>query len=174
MNGEKISGPHVAKIGDILRVGRLQFEVVIDHVKPSNKKPRVQDVVEAAARTASAASSKPPLIEDSITSWLIEDEDADPASDESKSAIKNAETIQLKLEETLALNHEGFGRQKKADSSLEDSTENADDLTLSETSDKDGKKKKSKPGKLPPVPKMSHGSSTNAADDVLRRFFNRR
>ena len=58
VNGEQITAPHVAKSGDSLRVGRLQLEVVIDHVKPSNKKPKVQDVVEAAARTATAASSQ--------------------------------------------------------------------------------------------------------------------
>ncbi len=108
VNGEQISAPHVAKSGDSLRIGRLQFELVIDHVKPGNKKPKVQDVVEAAARTATAASAKKASIEDSIADWLIDDED-DPSTD-TQAAIKNAETIQMKLEETMSLNREEFGR----------------------------------------------------------------
>lgn len=167
VNGEQIAAPHVAKSGDSLRVGRLQFEVVIDHVKPGNKKPKIQGVVEAASRTASTASSKKNSLDDSIADWLV-DEDDGPSTD-TKTAIKNAETIQMKLEETLSLNREEFGRSAKG---VDDSTEDLEDLTLA---DDDGKKKKKKqPGKLPPVPKMSHGSSTTAADDVLRRFFNRR
>ena len=168
VNGEQISEPHVAKAGDTLRVGRLQFEVVIDHVKPGNKKPKVQGVVEAAARTATAAKSKNSSIDDSIADWLVDDDDDDEPSTDTKSAIKTAETIQMNLEETLALDREELGSTESKNAS--DSTEDSDDLTVTETS---GKKKK-KPGKLPPVPKMNHGSSTTAADDVLRKFFNRR
>ena len=160
VNGEKISSEHVAKSGDSLRVGRLQFEVVIDHVKPGNKKPKVTGIVEAAARTASAASSKKPSIEDSIADWLVADED-DPPSTDSGMRLTNAETIQLNLEDTLAISRD---KVEDEESSPKDSTE---EIEL------DPKSKK-KPGKLPPVPKMKHGSSTTAADDVLRKFFNRR
>ena len=53
VNGKQLEKRHKAKSGDSLRVGRLQFEVVIDPVKASTKKPRVAGVVEAASRTAS-------------------------------------------------------------------------------------------------------------------------
>ena len=37
INGKTIEQPHVVQIGDVLRVGRLQFEVVLDHAKPVTK-----------------------------------------------------------------------------------------------------------------------------------------
>lgn len=151
VNGKQLKETHIAKSGDSLRVGRLQFEVVIDPVKASTKKPRVESVVEAASRTAS--SKRKASLEDSITDWLSDDEDEE---DLSNSKIASAETIQLNLEETSV-----FGERRKNDGPKEEE----------DSSDGGGKKK---PGKLPPVPKSNHESSTTAADDVLRKFFNRR
>lgn len=176
VNGEKIADPHEAKSGDTVRVGRLQFEVVIDHVKPGNKKPKVQGVVDAAARTAaSAASAKDGSIEDSIADWLV-DEEEEPSRD-SRAALKNAETIQLNLEDTLALKREDVLKRNKSEddsASSDDSSSELEEVAEEQESSAKNKKKKKQPGKLPPVPKMSHGTSTTAADDVLRKFFNRR
>jgi len=36
VNGKKLESVHVAKVGDTLRIGRLQFEILIDHGKPGN------------------------------------------------------------------------------------------------------------------------------------------
>lgn len=171
VNGERITEPHIAKVGDSLRVGRLQFEVIIDHVKPGNKKPKINDVVEAAARTASAGAAKQPSIEDSIADWLVDD---DEPNTEEKLEINTAETIQMQLADTLAIDRE---KLEKNNNGVDNSTVDLDstDLGLSSSdSKKDKKKKKKEPGKLPPVPKMSQGTSTTAADDVLRKFFNRR
>ena len=55
--------------------------------------------------------------------------------------------------------------EQKSDDSMSDLND--------DTVETDPKKKKKK-GKLPPVPKFSHDDSTNAADHVLRKFFNRR
>lgn len=151
VNGKQLEQSHVAKSGDSLRVGRLQFEVVIDPVKASTKKPRVESVVEAAARTAS--SKKKLSLEDSITDWLSDDDGE--VDERSNSTISSAETVQLNLEETSV-----FGAPRKNDSVNE-----AD----SAITDAKGKAKK-----LPPLPKHKHESSTTAADDVLRKFFNRR
>ena len=152
VNGKQLTETHVAKSGDSLRIGRLQFEVVIDPVKASAKKPRVGDVVEAAARTA---QNKRPSLEDSITDWLTDSED-DPNTAE-RSAIASSETIQLNLEETSV-----FGTSKK-------------DPVAEEGESKDEESpSKGGPKKLPPMPKRQHDSSTTAADDVLKKFFNRR
>ena len=152
VNGKQLTETHVAKSGDSLRIGRLQFEVVIDPVKASAKKPRVGDVVEAAARTA---QNKRPSLEDSITDWLTDSED-DPNTAE-RSAIASSETIQLNLEETSV-----FGTSKK--DPVAEEGESKDDESPS----------KGGPKKLPPMPKRQHDSSTTAADDVLKKFFNRR
>lgn len=152
VNGKQLTETHVAKSGDSLRIGRLQFEVVIDPVKASAKKPRVGDVVEAAARTA---QNKRPSLEDSITDWLTDSED-DPNTAE-RNAIASSETIQLNLEETSV-----FGTSKK-------------DPVAEEGKSKDEESpSKGGPKKLPPMPKRQHDSSTTAADDVLKKFFNRR
>ncbi len=150
VNGKQLTETHVAKSGDSLRIGRLQFEVVIDPVKASAKKPRVGDVVEAAARTA---QNKRTSLEDSITDWLTDAED-DPNTAE-RDAIASSETIQLNLEETSV-----FGSAKRES--------NSDETGDEEASSEDG------PKKLPPMPKRQHDSSTTAADDVLKKFFNRR
>jgi len=152
VNGKQLEDSHVAKSGDSLRVGRLQFEIVIDPVKASTKKPKVGNVVEAAARTASSKKQKQSL-EDSITDWLSDEDD-----DRSHSTISSAETVQLNLEETSV-----FGTPRKNEPKPEDEEE-----------ENESKGKKGKAKKLPPLPKFKHESSTTAADDVLRKFFNRR
>ncbi len=149
VNGKQLTESHTAKSGDSLRVGRLQFEVVIDPIKASTKKPRVAGVVEAASRTA--ASKKKMSLEDSITDWLSDDDGDD------SQAIASAETIQLNIEETSV-----FGAIRKNDSISE------------QESEEEGKTASKGKKKLPPIPKFKHESSTSAADDVLKKFFNRR
>ena len=164
VNGNAITETHIARAGDSVRIGRLQFQLVIDPVKASAKKPKVSDVVDAASRTA---NKKPASLEDSISDWLLEggDEDDMPNTDEKK-IISSAETIQLSLEETTA-----FRKDLDKKDSL---NETSGETELDGDSKADDKKKKSKPMKLPPLPKFQHESSTTAADDVLRKFFNRR
>ena len=74
LNGERISGKVKMQVGDRLRVGRLQFEVLIDHGSPSRKKPRVTSIKDAAQRTAEGGAN---LDEDSITDWLFEAEQSE-------------------------------------------------------------------------------------------------
>lgn len=155
VNGEQITEPYVAKVGDTLRVGRLQFEVMIDHVQPSNKKPKVQGVAEAAARTLATAANGD-LTEESITDWLSQ-----PSVEEDTKSL--TETQQFSLENTPT---KMFVR---SDEISESSDAVDDDLPP-------GKKKAKKQGprKLPARPNSKTESSKSAADDVLRRFFNRR
>jgi pSer/pThr/pTyr-binding forkhead associated (FHA) protein len=164
VNGEQLEGVHSVQVGDTLRVGRLQFELIVDHAQPGAKKPKVENVIEAASRTR----SQPGSIEDSITDWLAED------LDDSRADYK---TVQFNLEETMAMSKAAAEAKEKEEEtkSVEDSVSGLEDETI-EADTKEGKKKKKKKekGKLPPVPKFSHDDSTNAADDVLRKFFNRR
>ena len=149
VNGKQLEKRHKAKSGDSLRVGRLQFEVVIDPVKASTKKPRVAGVVEAASRTAS--KKKKMSLEDSITDWLTDEDDDDSSS------FNSAETVQLNIEETTV-----FGKKIKKENEGEEEEEEQEEPKA------DGK------GKFKLPPKAKHESSTSAADDVLKKFFNRR
>ena len=164
VNGVQLEGSHRAKSGDKLRVGRLQFEVVIDPMESGNKKPKVAGVVDAANRSVGKAASG--SIEDSISDWLNEDLEDSPGR---LLGSENNDTIHMDLDQTASL-LEGSEEEdsKEEQSTIESSA--ADQPTIENEPEK---KEKKKPGKLPPVPKFSHGDSKTAADDVLRRFFNR-
>ena len=156
VNGEKIEKDYVAKVGDRLRVGRLQFEVLIDHMEPGNKKPKVQGVAEAAARTATAGGGDE-LDDESITDWLA------PNNDDSTKSL--TDTQQFSLEETPT---KMFVRSDE----LSESELRAP--ATGEDSEDSGSKKHKKYKKLPQKQAAKADSSKSAADDVLRKFFNRR
>ncbi len=157
VNGEKIEKPHDAKSGDTLRVGRLQFEVVIDHAQPGTKKPRVAGVADAAKRTAVVGQSG--FDEGSITDWL-----ADTGKEESSRAMQD--TVQFSLEETPT---KMFTRSDEISESIVPPPTAAVDIRESDSNV--GKKKYKK---LPFRETVRSESTKNAADDVLRKFFNRR
>lgn len=156
VNGQMLAGVHQAKAGDTLRVGRLQFEVVIDHAEPGLKKPKVEGVAEAAARTANAALGGE-LDEDSITDWLT------ISPEESRQSLHD--TTHFSLENTKT---KLFVRSDE----LENTPKPLSGEEISESDSKSGKKDKFK--KLPEVQNQKSESSKGAADDVLRKFFNRR
>jgi pSer/pThr/pTyr-binding forkhead associated (FHA) protein len=163
VNGIRIAGAVEAESGQAVRIGRLQFEMVIDQVEAGTKKPKVANVVEAASRTAS--SNPKASLDDSINDWLMEVGDDDPSTAE-REILKSADTIQLNFEETTAIRKESVDRAQESS----DSDSRSQDSSTSFF----GKKAKAKPMKLPPIEKPKHDSSTSAADDVLKKFFNRR
>jgi predicted component of type VI protein secretion system len=157
VNGEKLSGPCTARSGDTLRVGRLQFEVVIDHAQPGAKKPPVAGVADAARRTAD--STQHGFDEDSITDWL-----SVSAQEEPGKVLQD--TTHFSLEETPT---KMFTRSDELSESSSDTPTAPDDI-----SESDSKTRKKRFNKLPPRKAARAESSRNAADDVLRKFFNRR
>ncbi len=150
VNGEQLTEKHKGRSGDTVRVGRLQFELVLDPARAS-KKAKVTNVVEAAARTASNGKAG---LEDSISDWL-----AVQGTDEGEEA--KSETIQFSLEETQSL----------FDSSSQLEPESGE-LLQGEEAGTDEKQQGA--GKLPPVPKKLARDSKAAADEALKKFFNRR
>ena len=163
LNDAKLTKPTVAKNGDRLRVGRLEFEFVLDPVK-SAKNPKVKDVVDAASRTASTAKSvKKSSIEDSISDWLVDEDDDSPFDDPDFDA---SETVQFSLEETRE-----FVRNSEEEVAEKEVAEKEEVKATDAKAKRIDKKKK---GKLPPRPKKSHGDSTDAADDILKKLLNRR
>ena len=166
VNGIKLDGPHKATSGDSLRVGRLQFEIVVDMAIASAKKPKVKGVVEAASRAAT--SKKKMSLEDSISDWLMDDDE--PTTSE-REKMASAETLQLNLEDTSV-----FGKGKAVRDEMrrrEKEEQKAKEAEAASGSSKG----KAKPKKLPKLPQddgVQHGNSTSAADDVLKKFFKRR
>jgi pSer/pThr/pTyr-binding forkhead associated (FHA) protein len=148
----------VLKPGDELRIGKLKFEVLIEHGLQANKKPEVADVQDAAARTVEAANESRFEAVD-VSSWLDEADQIDRVR-----KLSDPETRQFRLDDA-----------KKAESS---SAEDSTDLSVDETTAKLEKKrppKKQPPQKLPEgLKKSMKDSSRDAADDALKRFFSGR
>ncbi len=172
VNGNLIDGEFSASPGDVLRVGKLQFEFIIDVAQPSVKKPKVTGVADAVARTRSNGQvADESITDESITDWL-----AQPV-ETSKSLT---ETKQFRFDETPTKMFVKSGETADKNGSVDQ-----DDSTVGDSAEGDSskgdepksgkfKKKKVKPGKLPDRPKDVAESSKGAADDVLRKFFNRR
>lgn len=171
INGLKLDGPHNVSSGDSLRVGRLQFEIVVDLAIAGAKKPKVKGVVEAASRAATA--KKKLSLEDSISDWLMDDED-EPSTNE-RDQLASAETLQLNLEDTSV-----FGKGKAVRDEMRRREKEAQEAKEAEEASGSAKSKgkgKAKPMKLPKLPQddgAKQGNSTTAADDVLKKFFKRR
>lgn len=160
INGSQITGPYKPQAGDILRVGQLQFELVIDYAEPSIKRPKVEGVAQAAERTAKTRSPGNDL-DDSITDWLTDGEEAANLRDTTMLSLEDTKNILAEAERKAK--EKTIEKERLKDSGIHDSS-----IEESPSSEKKG------PGKLPPKPKFSHDSSKVAADDVLRKFFNRR
>jgi pSer/pThr/pTyr-binding forkhead associated (FHA) protein len=143
----------VVKAGDIIRVGKLEFEVVITVPIGGPKKPHVKDVSDAADRTVKAGSSDSRFEDVDIGSWLDE---ADQIDRVRKSA--DPDTRQLKLDETQTV-----------------TTGESGEITIPEeeqSKQRAGKRPaKQTPGKLPKNAKAMTTDSREAADAALKKFF---
>jgi predicted component of type VI protein secretion system len=71
VNGQKIPGEHELRTGDKIKVGPLEFEVLLSTSVSGKKKPKVHSVQEAAARTVESAA--PRDNEHDIDEWLNEE-----------------------------------------------------------------------------------------------------
>lgn len=156
VNETKLEGEVVAKVGDQLRVGRLIFEVVIDHAVAGSKKPKVEGVKEVAARTASQAPEA--VDEESITDWLSQ-----PAEADTDMNRRNTETRQFMMDETERQLLEQLGAEAKAAKDEKEKKKKDDEQT-----------KTREPGKLPSRQSADSADSRDAASQMLRKFFNRR
>lgn len=154
--------------GDKLRVGKLDFEVVIEHGLQAPKKPEVSDMGDAAARTVEAGSHDSRFEEVDVDSWLNEADQIDRVR-----KLSDPETRQFQIKSGVIAEGEAVSESDDSSGDGSDSTE----LSVSEASESDGKKKrdKKKPGKLPKdFQKSITDNSRDAADTALKRFFSGR
>jgi len=158
----------VLRGGDELRVGKLMFELVVEHGLQAAKKPEVADVGDAAARTVEAGSHDSRFEAVDVGAWLDEADQIDRVR-----KMADPETRQFKVED-LELESDVTG------SSDSDSVSDSTELSVDESSADDSSKrklpeKKAKPGKLPAnVKKAMTDNSRDAADNALKRFFSGR
>jgi pSer/pThr/pTyr-binding forkhead associated (FHA) protein len=153
VNEERVADEAVLLSGDILRVGPLQFELMIEQSPAKAKRPKVADIKEAVARTAEGSSVASTADLGDVTQWL------DEADTQDRSRRNDPETRQFRLDEA-------------GDSSVSVAeAKPSDTKTLAQ-----GPKRPDKqaPGKLPPRPATQKADSREAAADMLRKFFNRR
>ncbi len=153
----------VLKAGDELRIGKLSFELLIEHGLTSAKKPEVADMGEAAARMVEAGATDSRFEALDVNAWLDEADQIDRVR-----KLSDPETRQFRVEDTI----EKSDADSKVDS--DDSTElSVDDADSGSSRRK--RPEKQKPGKLPEhLRKAMTENSRDAADDALKRFFSGR
>ncbi len=152
VNGEKVETEQVLKMGDQLRIGPLEFEVLIDHTLGASKKPKVQDIQEAASRTAGNSSTGTDEVD--ISSWLMEHD-----AIERERRASEPDTRQFKLPEISA-----------------DAVDETSEVPSEEIAQEKKRRipdKNQKPGKLPKIEKESAKDTRSAAEDTLNKMFKR-
>lgn len=157
VNGQKIIEETMLLSGDILKVGPLEFELVIEHTAAKLKRPLVKDIKDAATRMVSSSASASNHDLGDVTQWLDE---ADQAAKYRK--VADPDTRQFRVDDTSS-NLPGPDDPVAA---ME---------TKAEEPETDKKPtKKQPPGKLPPRPSAQAKDSREAAADMLKKLFNRR
>ncbi len=152
----------VLRAGDQLRIGKLMFEIVIEHGLQAAKKPQVTDVGDAAARTVEAGSSDSRCEAVDVSAWLDEADQIDRVR-----KLSDPETRQFRLDKIDGDEVEG---SDSTDLSVGESVTSSADAIAERK-----ERKKKGPGKLPKdFQKSMTDNSRDAADDALKRFFSGR
>lgn len=161
VNGERVVGQTPLKTGDKLSVGQLVFEVHASHADPMQRRPKVKDVRDAAARIAAPAG---PDEDTDVSEWLLGDTSGaihmdTKASDLARTIAGTADTVE-----------DLFGQ---ADSTPGDST--VAPIPAAKASDsKAAAAAKKGPGKLPVVPAVATKDSREAAAEMLKKILRNR
>lgn len=157
----------VLKHGDVLKVGKLTFEMVIDHGLGGAKKPQVKDVKDAAARTVKGAADSR-FEEVDISSWLDEADQIERVRSDG-----DPQTRQLRLDnpKTSAPMDSDGASSKDGAATAEDTSDGLKDKDTKRV----GRPPKQAPKKLPKGSIVEkHIDSRDAAGDALKRFFSGR
>lgn len=147
VNGEKITSASELNNGDKLKIGPLEFQIIVREATGAKKRPKVTSIKEAAARTAEGSSQD----DMDVSDWLDE-EQAEQAATETQE-IQASETEEINVPQTSGLAPD-------------------EPTPTSAASEKPADKPKQAP---PPKSfKPDAADSKTAAEDVLRKFFKRR
>jgi pSer/pThr/pTyr-binding forkhead associated (FHA) protein len=161
VNGEKVIGQTTLKTGDQLSVGQLVFEVHASHGDPLQRKPKVVDVRDAAARVASA----PNVADDDtdVTRWLMEETSAASIGDTSANDLTKTQQLSAQDVAELQKSYAKTNGSPQSDVADEKNSDSKVGLTA-----------KKGPGKLPPVPVAPTRDSREAAAEMLKKILRNR
>jgi hypothetical protein len=161
VNDQRVENVTILNNGDKLVVGPLAFKLVLDHSLGGIKQPKVQGVEDVAQRSASRNMEVSNSNDDSIASWL-----ETSILDDINTNDSDTVTRQFKLEDTNNIEPLVEAAASTDDAEEEDTA--ADDSQVTS-----GKKRKAI--KLPKRPEEAESSedSKQAAEDMLRKYFNR-
>ena len=167
VNGERITSERELETGDRIRIGKLEFEVLIKEAKRAKKEETKQPAKEKEARadaapqkaTKSPAKSDSSSIDFDVSEWLEEADAVAKARSQSE-----PETRQFQLDET--------DRVELAAAADLGSPSPQD--TPQDKSGKLPKPAKKPPGKLPQRPAVQAATSKEAAAEMLKKFFSNR
>lgn len=179
VNGEQVEDEAVLLSGDILRVGPIEFEALIEQKASKPKQTAVKDIKEAVVRTAAGVPDDATDAGD-VSQWLTEADE-----EERQKRMATPETRQFRLDDTAHKIQLGgatapeVGDPETVAEAAPSSTESGDDtqsgsLAAEPTKAMPTRPEKKPPGKLPPRPSVQTNNSREAAADVLKKFFNRR
>jgi pSer/pThr/pTyr-binding forkhead associated (FHA) protein len=154
VNGERVHGERELRSGDHLVVGPLEFSVNVSTSVASKKRPKVESVKQAAARTAEGSGD-----DLDVSQWLTERDRAEGASD----------TRVISLNETDKIDMATARSANAAAPTADEPTKPLSDSAIRKPP------VKQPPGKLPVgAVQPSSADSRDAAADVLNKFFKRR
>jgi pSer/pThr/pTyr-binding forkhead associated (FHA) protein len=147
VNDQRIEGDHLLSAGDHLRIGRLEFEVLIEEAAPAGP----------ADGEEGAVTEQDPVSEDLTTSLMDADER------DRKHRLLDPELRQFHLEQAAAEARK-IKEQQQAEAERKDAAETS------------GGKKKRKPRRakfIPPPPPPPSENTEDAAQEALRKLFGR-
>jgi hypothetical protein len=161
VNDQRVENIAILNNGDKVVVGPLSFKLVLDHSLGGIKQPKVQGVEDVAQRSASRNLEASTSDDDSIASWLETSILEDINSDDSDTVTRQFKLEDIKNIEPL-VDAEGSTEEEE-----EEEEEEEDDTQVT-----GGKRKAIKLPKRPPEDESSEDSK-QAAEDMLRKYFNR-
>jgi pSer/pThr/pTyr-binding forkhead associated (FHA) protein len=160
VNDERTKGDTPLLSGDILRVGPLEFEIILEvEAKVNNPAVnQIKNVLEKAAAHDPGSNGTTVELTNKVDKWMNE------ADVKSKGT---PETRQFKFEETDGVLN-GISLDAKDGSKTQEELK----AELEKKKKEEEDKKKKPPGKLPPiVPQQQSKNSRDAAGDFLKRMF---
>jgi len=171
VNGERVMGELELSPGDRLQIGPLDFEVCIRTGIASKKRPKVEGVKDAAARTAAGNSGGSAADLDDVSQW-IKDGDEEGRSETRRLNINETEEIDLNNRET----HIGpFPITTPGGVPLPVSSNQTKPNGNSPPTPAPEPAPEAAPASKAPAPHVKSGKdSGQAATDVLNKFFRRR